>query len=302
MTSIFRPPASSDNELVVYDLLEGSLVHATRLPTLATERYMLSPVLSPAGRFFAITHPRFPLEVRSSDTGKLVVRAPDNGVHYGVDGSFVDDTHYLYAAHSHAHQRLTDLTTGRVVQQIDLETPDEGDRVSDHVLSPDHRRVALALKRAGGSAIAIWNLDDRWSATYPVPLDICPLNCTARWTTATIVVASAEGAPPPSTTDKLHINAEKASAERVSSAVPSFAAKGFEVFETVPEADAGASSVHVVTPHGARVELPDVKESRDLHPAVFGDQLLIWRENFARVIAKDGAVSELVLKSTKPAN
>lgn len=289
MSSVFRPPESSDNEFVTYDLADGALVHGTKLPTLRTERYMLSPLLSPTGKYFALSHPYFPLEVRSSDTGKVVLRTPDQGVHYGPLGLFVDETQFLNAAKSDAHQRLTDLTTGRVVRSLDLKTPGKDDFVSSPVISPDHKRVALAIRRATGAELVIWNLEDGASKTFAVPAEVCALYCIARWTSAKDLIAvTGDGTAPRSSTENLRIDVESGSTTRVRGMITHVAAGGFEV-----RSEAGARSVHVLTPRGARVELLDVDVDHPLRHEVSGEHLLIWREDMAKVISTDGALSEL---------
>jgi hypothetical protein len=298
-----------DCEATVYDLTRGSLVHITKLPTFETGPYMIDVQLSEDGRWFSLSNEFFPSEVRSSDTGSLVVRSPDSSETYFHESStrvlFVDATHALNAWSFGGKMQVTDLASGRTLRTIDLHTSvSGGDFTSGQQLSPDRKKVALVIKRTLGSEAAVWSLDDGKYATYSIPNNVCPHYCELAWVGSKLVVAY-KTAGVPSQQWRVNLDTGEPLVEPFSPPTV-FDVAGFRVTGDVGVSRFGGDSVFGIrdngpmngagpkgtleTPSGAIVDLGPIL-AHSVH-ARFG-RFLDFGGGAVRVISSDGSIAKL---------
>jgi hypothetical protein len=283
----------TENEISVYDLAAGALVHTTKL-TLRTERYELWPVLSSRGTYFALDHPELPYEIRNSKSGELTLRT-DRGTVYGFRGELVDDDRAIVEEGKGRFQ-IVDLTTTRLLKVIDFKLKPGVDTIGTPVLSPDRKRAALGMKRGGLPEIAVVTLDDGSFTAHPVPPEICDRFCDVSWTSDDALVGHSDTAKHRGERVKISIDGTVTTG---AIDVPTRVAAGFAVYlveepSDTDKTDAAAhASSYVLTPNGARVDLPGRYRTPETHTSAFGENAMIWTLASIVVVSKDGSVSEL---------
>jgi hypothetical protein len=304
-----------DCEVSVYRLPDGEIVHRTKLPSLRFVQYLPSFVLSPSGKYFALSHELFASQAYDSETGKLVYRVPSPGESY-LDGSghhflFLDDRRLLTSVAFGSKLDTIDLEAGRRTGGADLKLGKE-DFASEQTLSPDRKRMAMLIrrgKRAPGQLV-LWNIDTDAVATHDLPQAVCPDYCELHFVSAReIVVHSRELAP--EIEWRLDVEAGTAKNE-IYEAIPVFAAGPFRVFGDVSASHYGGQTTfgpkdhgadrsssdpaYVLTATGKQVPLPRLRPN-DGFMAALGDRLLLGTSKAIDVVTKDGALAELVNES-----
>jgi hypothetical protein len=309
---------SLDCEASVYTLPEGQLVHRTKLPTLETGIYLPQIVLSPTGRFFAISHEHLLTRAHESVSGKLVYSGSERNEVYLDDSSslsprlhfiFVDERRLLSSSTYGRKLEITNLETGKRVGGLDLKLTKD-DFAYGHTLSPDRKRVAVLIRRGKnvGSELAMWNVDDDTSSRHTLSPSTCPDYCEVRWRSARDVVVHSR-AISPETQWRLEADVGTPKDEPYE-LLPAFASGGFRVFgdfdvsTSVPrevrvdpkdhgEPYVKAPPAVVVTEAGANVPLPRLAPNGSAL-SVLGAELLLATREAVDVVSKDGSLAELV--------